>query len=199
MSIYPVICGEIPANELELSRTEMSARLGIPADRLDGSIEPHLSRLISVASCKYAAVRVPIKRGADGLLDLGFGEFKSNSLTHALEGCREAFVFAVTIGMETERLLYRLSLTSQSASFITDALASALAESVCDETEKIISGSLSCKRRFSPGYGDMPLAVQPALIKMLDAGRLLGITVNASLLMTPCKSITAIRGILYEE
>ena len=50
-------------------------------------------------------------------------------------------------------------------------------------------------RRYSPGYGDLPLSVQPALLDALDAGRRLGVTLTESLLMVPMKSVTAVVGI----
>lgn len=50
--------------------------------------------------------------------------------------------------------------------------------------------------RFSPGYGDLPLALQPDLLNFLNAQRWVGITVGKTLLMSPMKSVTAIMGIL---
>ena len=48
--------------------------------------------------------------------------------------------------------------------------------------------------RFSPGYGDLPLAMQQDVMEALDCGRTVGITLTDSLLMTPSKSVTAIIG-----
>ena len=49
--------------------------------------------------------------------------------------------------------------------------------------------------RFSPGYGDLPLDLQPALCAALDAQRRLGLTVTDSLLLNPVKSVTAVIGL----
>jgi len=49
--------------------------------------------------------------------------------------------------------------------------------------------------RFSPGYGDLPLAVQRDFLAALDATRQLGITLTPSNLMVPTKSVTAIVGV----
>ena len=57
---------------------------------------------------------------------------------------------------------------------------------------------LYCNYRFSPGYGDLPLSVQPTVLAALDAQRRLGITLSSSLLMTPTKSVTAIIGMFKE-
>ena len=51
------------------------------------------------------------------------------------------------------------------------------------------------RHRFSPGYGDLPLSVQPAFLAALDATRRLGITLTSSFLMVPTKSVTAFVGV----
>ena len=52
--------------------------------------------------------------------------------------------------------------------------------------------------RFSPGYGDLPLEIQKDLCRMLNASRRIGLTVSESMLMVPCKSVTAVIGIAEE-
>ena len=49
-------------------------------------------------------------------------------------------------------------------------------------------------RRFSPGYGDLPLSVQPAFAQELDLESL-GVAVTDSYLLVPQKSITALVGV----
>lgn len=49
--------------------------------------------------------------------------------------------------------------------------------------------------RFSPGYGDLPLALQRDIFHALDCARKIGLTLNDSLMMSPAKSVTAIIGI----
>ena len=49
--------------------------------------------------------------------------------------------------------------------------------------------------RFSPGYGDLPLTLQPEICAALDVQRRLGIHVTESLLMIPSKSVTAVIGL----
>ncbi len=51
-------------------------------------------------------------------------------------------------------------------------------------------------RRFSPGYGDLPLSLQHDLCRELDAARRLGVHVTESLLLNPVKSVTAIVGLI---
>ena len=53
--------------------------------------------------------------------------------------------------------------------------------------------------RCSPGYGDLPLSLQPHLLSALNANKLLHITLSDTLLMIPQKSITAIVGIRSDD
>ena len=57
---------------------------------------------------------------------------------------------------------------------------------------------LTTNWRFSPGYGDLPLSAQPALLKALDANRRLGIAVTSTNMLVPVKSVTAVLG-LFEK
>ena len=83
---------------------------------------------------------------------------------------------------------------------LTFAIGSALAEQAAEAAEaelrqwaarqgKYLTG------RYSPGYGDWPLAVQPLLAAALDTARRAGLCVTENNLMTPRKSITAILGV----
>ena len=48
--------------------------------------------------------------------------------------------------------------------------------------------------RFSPGYGDLPLAMQREIFAALPLEKALGLTLGENLLMTPTKTVTAIAG-----
>jgi hypothetical protein len=183
---------EISAHELHPDSHELAARL--QAKGAVAGTEECLQELRSVINCRYDFLRVPILRQGSSTLDLGFGPFESQNLTKSLEGCEEAFLFAVTLGIGVDRLLMRYSALSPTKHFITDALGSALAEAACDLAEARIKGTLCCTRRFSPGYGDLPLPLQKPLLSLLQ-GQKLGITLTKNLLMVPTKSITAIMGI----
>lgn len=173
---------------------ELRARLQsrIPVE----GTEKYQARLREAIRCRYAVRQVSILRDGDRL-NLGFGPFESQSLGKRLDGCEEAFVFAVTLGLEVDRLLMRLSATDLTGHFITDAYASALADAACDLAEAEIRGTLPCIPRYSPGYGDFSLDLQKPLLDFLQAGQL-GITLTKNRLMVPTKSITAVMGIKNE-
>ena len=128
---------------------------------------------------------------------------EGNSIAAHLDGAVAVGVLAVTAGMTVDAELRRLSLTDRVAEVVFDAAGSALVERAADAAEAGIV-ELAARRglyagpRFSPGYGDLPLAVQPVLLASLDAERQLGITLSSSMLMSPTKSVTAVVG-LFEE
>ncbi len=192
-----MICEKIDAGDLFLSVAEAAQRLCIPREQDSSFAEASKEKILSVIDSKMAAVRVPVRIDGDQI-DLGFGKFNSENLRYALGNSREAFVFAVTLGIGVERMLFRLSKISVSEHFIADALASAYAEAAADRAQEILNTYAKTKKRFSPGYGDLPLEIQPMILKALDSEKTLGITITEGLLMKPRKSITAIVGIENE-
>lgn len=192
-----MIYEKIEAGELALSVAEASLRLGVPRDFKMEEYSALEKELVAVLDCKMAAVRVPVLCRGDAV-DLGFLKVNSKNLSGALGDSREAFVFSVTLGMGVERMLARLSKTSVSAHYIADALSSAYAEALAERAQEILDSHAKTKKRFSPGYGDLPLDIQPKILSALSADKLLGITLTDTLLMKPQKSITAIVGIENE-
>lgn len=117
-----------------------------------------------------------------------------------LEGCTAALLLAVTLGPGVDAQIRRAGVGNIAAGVASDALGSALAEQAAEAAEaelrqwaarqgKYLTG------RYSPGYGDWPLAVQPLLAAALDTARRAGLCVTENNLMTPRKSITAILGV----
>ena len=186
----------IPTEEIILNEYETANRLKVSKGFTSAEIEKNLERLKDVVNGRFSATRVLIKRPKEDTLDLGFGEFKSKILAKNLKDSREAFMFAVTLGMGVDRLLTKLSKTSTAEYFITDALASAMAEALMDEAERRVKGEILTRPRFSPGFGDFTIEIQPRILSLLNAQKLLGITVNDSFLMSPVKSVTAVMGIV---
>lgn len=178
----------------EVDQSELRARLGCPIESVP-LIPKCLNALQKCVSARFVSRFCDIERTENGI-DLGFGEITSKDLIKNLSSCKRVAVFAVTLGSDVDRLLIKLGKLMPSEQFVTDAIASALSETACDEAEKLIFGGLTHAPRFSPGYGDLPLETQKPLLNFLDAEKTVGITLSSSLLMTPTKSITAIAGII---
>ena len=127
-------------------------------------------------------------------------DLPGQNIADHLRDAVEVVLFAVTLGLGVDRELTRLSHVDALAQVIFDATATALVERAVDREESRIRAraaerGLFCSWRFSPGYGDLPLDVQPAFLRAIDAGRRLGITLTPSYLMVPTKSVTAIVGL----
>lgn len=187
--------GTLDADTLILDPREAALRLGCPPEAI-ASAPSALAKVTAAIRCRYVYCRLPVTRPKEDVIDLGFGPLASHALFRNLQGCEEAFLFALTLGSDVDRLLLKLAKLSGAEHFIADALASALTETACDLAEERICGTLRHRPRFSPGYGDLSLSVQPAVLAALDAERKLGITLTQALLMSPMKSVTAIVGIL---
>lgn len=125
---------------------------------------------------------------ADGFLELGT-QFCSRAANAAALWCG-----AVTIGKTLP--LWRDNASSIAESAIADAVGSECADAAMDTLCKISgtdlrrAGSIMDTRRFSPGYGDMPLALQQFLYRKLEMSQM-GITLDQNNFLLPEKSVTA--------
>ena len=191
-----IVTGSIKAEEIEINKIELAQRLKTKVDFNLDEIDSCKDELLKVINFKYAYKKVSVDLSVNDYVNLGFCKVKSKNLYNNLKGCSFAVILAVTAGIGVDRLLGRLELLSKSKCFITDAISSAAIESFCDYANQTIDEKYETKPRFSPGYGDLPLEIQPDILNFLSADKTLGITLNESLLMTPVKSITAIIGVL---
>lgn len=144
-------------------------------------------------------------REGRGLLLAGAGlELPGNDIARFLEGCTHAVLLAVTLGMENERELMRARALGPVQEFMADACASSMAEEAARAAsaqveQRAAAAGFRCTRRFSPGYGDLPLSLQPAMLRLTGADRMLGVQAGPSFLMTPMKSVTAVVGLAPEN
>ena len=116
-----------------------------------------------------------------------------------LSACHETVLLAATLGADSERIFCRRRRSAADA-LILDAVLSAASEAVCDRMEETLREKLAAQAlyltdRFSPGYGDMPLAQSGQICEVLNAGRSIGLTVSQSGILMPRKSVTAVLGI----
>ncbi len=118
-----------------------------------------------------------------------------------LAGCDRAVLLCCTLGSVFDSYLRALQSRDMAKALLTDAYGNALVEAGCDAAEKEIAKKMPgihLTDRFSPGYGDLPLALQPSLCQALQTEYRLGVYVTDSLLMNPCKSVTAIIGLSHQ-
>lgn len=177
---------------------------------LEGRLDAVVERCLQTARPRACLRQFGIKeRGktADGMpevvLDGCSLKLAGTSMQEHLQGAVAVGVMAVTIGADIERELRRLALVDPLEQVMFDAAATAVVERAADAAEaRLVSlgaeQNLHANWRFSPGYGDLPLACQVELLASLDATRRLGITLTPSLLMVPTKSVTAVVGYFTE-
>lgn len=166
------------------------------------AVEEVLSKGMIAYNVCYRVLPVTLKE--DDELDFECISMKSRNLSDCIKGCQRAVFIVATIGQGVDRLIRKYNSTDSSKALFMQAVGAERVETMLDSfcedfarihklnTGEIIEGITP---RFSPGYGDLPLAVQPEFLRIMDASRKIGVTINDSLLMSPSKSVTAIAGI----
>lgn len=164
--------------------------------------------LIAVAQPKYT-YHLCDKFTTKAPSQLHIDRFKVQSLAlyNHMAPYEHAVVLAATLGSAVDRLIDQQVLLSPSNGLLLNAAASALIEDVCDFAEREALDALverfhlesreqlqTCFR-FSPGYGDLDLSVNGALISTLEAEKRIGLTQSKNHLLLPRKSVTAIFGV----
>ena len=148
------------------------------------------------AECGNGLVRQMALEGCGLVLE-------GNSIAEHLRGACKVALMACTLGAVSEREMRKHEAISVADGVMFGSCCSAFVEAAANVTEGLIVGfahdmGLTTNWRFSPGYGDLPLSAQPALLKALDASRRLGIAVTSTNMLVPVKSVTAVLG-LFEQ
>ena len=167
---------------------ELRQQAAAVAEELSAQVQP-----------RYTYKLFPLVREADGFRLSGTDLLLSGQTAQRiLAQCGQAVLLACTLGTKLDDMIRSAQARDMARAVILDACGSALVEQGCDEAERDIAArfpGLYLTDRFSPGYGDLPLSLQPAICGLLDAERRVGIHVTSSFLMNPSKSVTAIIGL----
>lgn len=187
---------------MKIDRAEVFRYMRTDRAKVDAVLE---SRLAAVETQVLAAVRpaaywqlVKVE-GCANAYRVGPLELASRNLYRELVSCPHAFLFCATLGAGVDALLRQTACMSAADLVMVQAVAAALIETYCDECEtrmaaEVAAAGETLRMRFSPGYGDLPLATQKPLLAALDAQRRAGITLSETFLMMPSKSVSAIIG-----
>ena len=108
-----------------------------------------------------------------------------------------AAILVCTMGAAFERM-QRMKRSDALTALMLDACGSVLVEEGCDQAASALARKhphAFLTDRFSPGYGDLPLTLQPALLASADAFRRLGVQATESCMLIPQKTVTAIIGL----
>ena len=167
-----------------------------------GTPDESTMALLEKCAVPLLAVATPravwLEADVDALAEAGI--LRGGDVMKHLEGCPQVLLLAVTLGPAVDAQIRCAGVGDIAAGVASDALGSALAEQAAEAAEaelrqwaakegKYLTG------RFSPGYGDWDIAVQPLVANALDTVRRAGLCVTDTNLMTPRKSVTAILGV----
>jgi hypothetical protein len=139
----------------------------------------------------------PLEHSDGELLLSGNIPLSGNNAALMLAECDQCVLLACTLGAEYDMWLRQLQRRDMTRAVMLDALGSSLVEAACDAASAEIAARFPASYltdRFSPGYGDLPLALHPQLLQLVEAQRI-GLGMTPSFLLTPQKSVTAIIGI----
>ena len=169
------------------------------AGALRERVERAAGELARTIPPRWAYRAFPLKHTAEGVVLAGSGVTLTGALAEKmLRSCDTAVLLCCTLGMVFEQRVRALEKRDMGEAVILDACGSAWVESGCDMAQAEIAARFAPRYltdRFSPGYGDLPLSLQPPLLAALDAERRLGVHLSESYLMTPSKSVTAVVGV----
>ena len=192
-----------PSRPLVLEKPEtidlkQAARYFGQRGETDASTEALLKKCAVPLLAAATPRAVWLEADVDALAEAGI--LRGGDVMKHLEGCPQALLLAVTLGPAVDAQIRRAGVGDIAAGVASDALGSALAEQAAEAAEaelrqwaakegKYLTG------RFSPGYGDWDIAVQPLVAAALDTVRKAGLCVTDTNLMTPRKSVTALLGV----
>ncbi len=155
---------------------EQTKAMLLRADEAMGNVQPSsCHRVLKKSECEHLLI--------------------GNDIKKHLMGCERVIVFAATLGVDADRLIRAAEISDMAYATVLDAYASAFIEEYCDKCEAEFMQYGNLTWRFSPGYGDYPIALQNEYIKLLSADKQTGLTATENHILIPRKSVTAIMGI----
>ena len=176
-----------------IDRTQAFRYMGLhskPDERFQNLADTCEKKLLSAVNPRYCWKVFP-KQSLTALLT-------GNDIQKHLENCNTVILFCATLSQGADTCIRTAQAVDMLSGMMTDAMASALTEQFCDIAEAEILSQFPEKFstwRFSPGYGDMPLSIQPDFLNIISAEKRLGICVSEGGLLIPTKSVTAVIGL----
>jgi len=179
---------------VDLSHAEIARYLRMGRTVPEGALAARLDTLLAAAQDVFAPRRVFARFPR---ADLGF---VSRTLDRHLGDVREVFLLCTTLGAAFDAFQRRVSVMSGADAFVVQAIGAAAIEKWTDQVEDEVRATLApgetlCPR-YSPGYGDFPLAANRVLLDRLDTARRLGVSLTETLLLVPAKTVTAVLGVI---
>lgn len=196
----------VDGNTIKVQSKEIYRYMGYRGEQPDESIAKRvtacMTQLAARSTPRSVWTNYPYEMSQDETsyrLTIGPLSFESRNLGRNLRGCSRIVMMAATIGPGVDFLIRRAEAANMVDAAIYQAAGAAMVESWCDMVNEriksdMLAQGLYARPRFSPGYGDVPLAIQRDFSRFLNLSKNCGISLTDTLLMTPSKSVTAFIG-----
>ncbi|MCL2322931.1 MAG: methionine synthase, partial [Oscillospiraceae bacterium] len=173
---------------------------GMKNPQIEGLIDEVIDEVKKIATPKYIYGFYEIEKTENIHILNTKVYIESSNLMNHLKDCDSIAIMAATLGMEVDRVIRINEKIDLTKSVITDAVATAYIEEICDEVqEKIrIESGVKITSRFSPGYGDLKIETQKDILPLINA-HMIGLTLTKSMMMIPRKSVTAFIGLCESD
>lgn len=191
----------------ELSRKEILRYLGYRGQQPDETTAQMIEQAVTECAARFSPAYVwqvyPVRElpEEDAILveDVNL-KLTGKSIQKHLRGAKRAALLAATLGVQAERYLAGMQRVNMAKALVAESVCTEAIEQVCDAAQAEIAAAAAqegfrINARFSPGYGDLPLTVQPGFLSALNAMKTIGLGCNESHLLLPRKSVTAIMGL----
>ena len=124
-------------------------------------------------------------------------ELRGEAILRFLGEAKEVVILAATLGTEVDKCISVAQSVSISEALHLDTLANEAIEHVCKQAQAEIATKHNITaKRFSPGFADFPLDIQPKILSALETQKRIGLYCNNGHLLIPMKSVTAFMGVL---
>lgn len=182
--------------------------MGVPIDKaseeLKDKVKQSFKKLEKIQQSKVIYQKLPLIKKTDKvIISTPSCQTKSKDLIKLFKHSASCIVMAATLGYAVDIEIHRLQKIDMLEAMILDACASAYIEIVCDKAELNIMKDLEegtyLTMRFSPGYGDVPLSLNKAILNFLMAQKRIGLSLTETLMLLPTKSVTALLGLSNQK
>ena len=190
----------------QLDTDEILRYLGCPPEQADAATrrlaEDCAEEMLALIRPRWTYRADSVSPTPDGVR-LGCGLLLPGAdIRRHLRDCERITLFAITLSAAVDLAIRRAESRDLARALCLDCCATTAVEQACDRIEAELRAAYpewNLTSRFSPGYGDLPLAMQDRLLEFLDAPRRIGLCANDHHILTPRKSVTAIMGLTRKE
>ena len=187
-----------------INRSETLRYLGyrdnINIDNLTPILDECEAKLLKAIDPRYIYKFFPIKKVDETIhIENTSLILTGNSILNHLKGCYGVILLSATLSNSADKIISEYQIKDMTSALILDSMASTAIEQVCNIAEEEIRKKINAEDfmtwRFSPGYGDLPIDLQKVFVRVTDAEKRIGLTVNEGGILLPRKSVTAIIGL----